>query len=155
MISPRTPLIVLVAVIVSPGLTVVGVAPSFAIFAVIAVAVVFVVALADAIFFAPRFDALRIVVGEVIRLSKNREGKIDFLFARCVEMEGGAPATPRSRELAPPFQFRVGLPLPPEVGATSNEFDITFLPGTSRQSLSISCQPTQRGRVIFENAFVQ
>ena len=149
MISPRTPLLFLTALILVPALAVFVAVPSLAaVSALVLLAFVLLVSI-DAAFLQPDFASIRILVPEVVRLSKGRDGKIDIKL-----VNDGA------REI----RLRIGFPFPTEIAAVQNEFDVDLAAGASAKealaqsntrALSISCLPQQRGRFLLEKFYAQ
>ncbi len=139
MISPRFFLLSLTALIFVPATTILFAVPSLA---TIAVLILFVFALTvaiDAAFLQPDFSNLRFILPEVVRFSKGREGNIDIKL-----LNTGADKA----------RCRIGFPFRSELGAARSEFDVEV--GTSHaHTLSIACEPNQRGRFVLEKCFVQ
>ena len=139
MISPRTPLLFLTAFIFVPAIAVLFAVPSLGAASALTLLAFVLIATADAAFLQPDFSSIRILVPEVVRLSKGCDGKIDIKLVN----DG-------TRDV----RFRIGFPFPGEIAAAQNEFDIDLAQSNAR-SLSISCLPQQRGRFLLEKCYLQ
>jgi uncharacterized protein (DUF58 family) len=139
MISPRTPLLFLTAFIFVPAIAVFFAVPSLVgVSALTLLAFVLFVSL-DAAFLQSDFSAIRILVWDVVRLSKGRDGKIGIKLVNDSVRD---------------VRFRIGFPFPTEIGAARNEFDVD-LARARAETLSILCQPQQRGRFLLEKCYAQ
>jgi len=139
MIAPRSALLIVAALVMLPGLTLLIAVPSLAAVAVLVLLLFLLVIMFDAWFMQPALSSIRISLPEVIRLSKGRDGSIEVRL---------------TNERSDQFQFRIGFPFSPEVGATENNFDIV-LPPASTQVLTISCRPKERGRFLLSKCYLQ
>lgn len=139
MISPRGRLVLLATLIVLPALTIPGLAPSLLLPALILIIAAVLLAISDAVLFAPKFSNVRLAAPESVRLSKNREGKFSIRFI----FEGSGAA-----------EFLAGFPFPEEIGAAETRCVFKFdQPG--QQTHEVTCKPAQRGRFLLQNCFVQ
>jgi uncharacterized protein (DUF58 family) len=139
MISPRTPLLVLTAFIFVPAIAVFFSIPSLVAVSALTLLAFLLLASLDAAFLQPDFSSIRILVPDVVRLSKDRDGKIDIKL-----VNNGA------RDV----RFRIGFPFPTEIGAAQNEFGVD-LASARAETRSIECQPQQRGRFLLEKCYAR
>jgi uncharacterized protein (DUF58 family) len=139
MISPRTPLLFLTALIFVPALMALFAIPSFATVAALVLLALVLVVLTDAAFLQPDFSALGLVRPEIVRLKKGRKGRIDIKM---------------TSDHAGVTKFRVGFPFAAEIGAVGNEFDLD-LAGSPTVLVSVACEPRQRGRFPLLRYYVQ
>src|ERR1051325_4751593 len=106
MLVPRSRLLLWVAVLALPFATVAGVLPELAPVALIAIGVLVVAVLFDAVFAFGSLNGLSVEGEETVRLSKDRAGEIELVFKN----EGS-----NNRVL------KIGLPLPREVESPQEE----------------------------------
>jgi uncharacterized protein (DUF58 family) len=141
MISPRSSLLLFTALIFLPAATVLIAVPSLANLAALVLFAFGLIVVLDAALLQPSFSAIRVVVSEVVRLSKGREGKID------IDVIAALRRTP----------MRIGFPLPEELGAATTEFDVDLaaVEHDAAVRLSIFCQPKQRGRFVLQKCYLQ
>ena len=140
MISPRSALLWLVGFVLVPAATGFFAIPSVAAGAAVIMLLFVFVVTADALFSHPNFSSLRILLPDVVRLSKGREGQLDI---RCVN-EGAADA-----------RFMLGLPIGWEIGPVVNELELHLPAGSAARLFSISCEPKQRGRFMLQKYYLR
>lgn len=140
MIVPRNRLLFWVAALVLPFALLAGIEPATAAVSVAIIGVFVVTVLVDAFGARRRLKELKAELPSVIRMSKDRPGKVDVRL--------GNP-TQRGQAL------RIALATP--VGVESAVEDLTVaLPGGSEWShLAWDCTPRERGRFRFESLHVE
>src|SRR6188768_961585 len=99
MIAPRSALLIVAALVMLPGLTLLIAVPSLAAVAVLVLLLFLLVIMFDAWFMQPALSSIRISLPEVIRLSKGRDGSIEVRL---------------TNERSDQLQFRIGFPFSPE-----------------------------------------
>lgn len=140
MISPRTPLIVFAGIILLPAVTALFAVPDLVPVATLVLIAFTLVVVIDAAFLQPNFSGLRLMIPEALRFSKGRTGEITFTVTN-------------DRLTNPIRKFRLGIPVPSEIGAEVNEMDVV-LPESASQAFSIGCEPRQRGRFVLQRWYV-
>jgi uncharacterized protein (DUF58 family) len=140
MIAPRSTIIFLTAIVVIPAATVLFAIPSLAPVSALILVVFILAAVVDALFLRPNFSLIRVVLPDVVRLAKGRDGKIDIKFVN------------ESPELV---RFRAGFAIPAEIGAAVSEWNVELPSHGRAQLISIQCEPKQRGRFLLRNCYLQ
>src|SRR5689334_18260222 len=107
MIAPRSRLLLLTAVMFLPALTLLLAIPSLGVFSAIVLLLFLLIVTFDAFLMPPKACPLRVIVPNVVRLSRGRPGRIEIRLVN---------------EAASDLCVRLGIPFPFEIGATDNEF---------------------------------
>ncbi|MBN1672118.1 MAG: DUF58 domain-containing protein [Kiritimatiellae bacterium] len=132
MIAPNNRLLIWTALLL-PFAALGAIAPEMIALWQVLLAGLAVLAAGDAVAAHRRTRTIRVALPEVVRLSKDRDGRLPVQIAN----EAGG-----SRQL------RIGLPLPPEIRSENEELAVR-LPADSRLSrIEWPCTPTARGRYL-------
>jgi uncharacterized protein (DUF58 family) len=149
MISPRSSLLWLTALVFVPAATVWAAIPAQADVAALILLGFPLLAAIDAALLRPEFSAIDIVMPEIVRLSKGREASI--LVSVAATPSSPAVRARRGRRV------HIGFSFPSEIGAAQSEFDVDLaaVDGKPRARLSITCEPQQRGRFFLKEVYLQ
>lgn len=139
MIVPRTRLLLWVAVIVLPFSLLGAFEPLAAAFAWAAIALLFAVAVADALLSRKRIAGFGIEVQPVTRMSKGREGRLEVRI--------------RNSSLKP-ARIRLALALPPELSSPQDDLTVE-LPASEWSVCKWPCFPGKRGNYPVRQACVE
>lgn len=140
MIVPRSKLLFWVAAVVLPFALLAAVVPGAAPVCILFVGGLGLAALADALGSRRSFGGIRIELAPVVRMSKDREGKLEVRIRN-----------------EPPRQIslRVALGLPREIPAVSEELDVVLSAESQWSRLVWICVPIKRGDYRIESAYVE
>jgi uncharacterized protein (DUF58 family) len=139
MLTPRSTLLFLVAVVVLPAALLAGMFPSALAPALLTIVVVAVIAAADAVWAPARLAGIDVQVAPVVRLSKDREGRIELLIRN-----NGARAA----------VLRLAPDLPLEMRAHNEEIAFAVPPKSDWSRLPWTCSPARRGRYPLETVYL-
>ncbi|MCI0746918.1 MAG: DUF58 domain-containing protein [Verrucomicrobia subdivision 3 bacterium] len=106
----------------------------------IAIGGLLMAALVDALRGTKRLDGLAVELPEVVRLAKDRPGRIEVRIQNKNQ---------NARRL------RIGFSLPEEVGATRSIETVVLPAGTEWSALSWTCQPRERGNFPVTRAYLE
>ena len=141
MLVPRVPLLLLVGGLLTPLAVAGGLRPAFAPVAALAALALGLVAAVDAFLGRRRAGAgLAFRFPEVVRLSKGREGGVDFVAEHT---RPGLPAR----------TLRLGLTWPEEVRTPDEELDAHLAPGVARTLFTWPCTGLRRGSFRLERIY--
>src|SRR5437773_9892395 len=140
MIVPRSKLLFWVAAVVLPFALLAAVVTGAAPVCILFVGGLGLAALADALGSRRSFGGIRIELAPVVRMSKDREGKLEVRIRN-----------------EPPRQIslRVALGLPREIPAVSEELDVVLSAESQWSRLVWICVPIKRGDYRIESAYVE
>lgn len=140
MIVPKFRLLFWVGAVVLPFGTLITVVPSAAFVPAVLIAILFVLAITDAAFALGRLKGIRVELPQVVRLSKDREGKIELRI---------------HNETMKIRQVRVGLAFPE--GIYSPQWEMTAdLPKESQSSsFKWSCKSLKQGRYVLDKYYLE
>jgi uncharacterized protein (DUF58 family) len=140
MIVPRNRLLFWFGTVVLPFATVGAVIPSSAAPSVAIIGIFFLAAVLDAALSARRLDGLSLEFPEVVRLSKGREGGVDFTVRN----------TGRKAK-----RLRLGLAFPPEIHARDEELVVELPGGNEASNFLWPCTPIKRGIHYFKACYLE
>lgn len=140
MIVPRDKLLFWTAAIVLPFALLMAVAPNAIVVSLMLIAGLFLIAIADAIGARKSLAGIGIELLPVVRMSKDREGKLELRIRNRRRMKKN---------------LRVGLAWPPEIMVENEELD-ALLPARSEWSrLTWPCMPLKRGNYKLHSAHIE
>ena len=140
MIVPQTRLLFWFALIALPFAALGAVYPAALLFSVVLIAGLLALALLDAALAFGRLDGISVELPGVLRASKDRP--IVIPVSVCNER--------RQR-----LRLRLGLVLPPELGAALEDVRVILPEGAERSRLEWACQPAKRGNFCVNRAFLE
>lgn len=135
MIVPRTRLLTWAAIVVLPALALAGMVPAVSVLALAAVVLFAGIAALDAMLGLSGLDGIEVLLPQVVRLSKDREGVIDLQIKNDRK---------KKREI------RLGLPLPAEFTAPQEDLRVQLTGESVWSHLAWSCLPSRRGHYKIE-----
>lgn len=139
-IVPHSRLLLWTAVGTLPFALIAAVFPPTRIFFFIAFSVLFILAVVDAGLSLKRLDGIRILLPDVVRLSKNRSQHIEL----TVLFDG-----------SPVRRLRIGLPFPEQIGPSQRDFAVSLPDEGKSFSLSWPCTGLKRGRYFLNDAYIE
>jgi uncharacterized protein (DUF58 family) len=147
MLVPRTPLLVLVGLLILPMAVAGALAPGAAVLALGVSLLLLGVTVVDGLLTLGRASGLSAEFPEVVRLAKNRPGTISFVVRN---ERSGAPAR----------RLRLGLPFPTEIGQGSagdadESLAVHLSAGAERMRFEWSCTPLRRGRYLLDRLYFE
>ena len=136
MIVPRTRLLFLVGFLVLPLSILSAVDTS----ALIAIGVLLLVVLVDAMMVCSRLDGIRAEFPEVVRLTRYREGELS------IDIENDRMAR---------IQLRLGVAFPAEIELSGTDLFTTLPEDTQRSHVVWPCTGRERGNFVLENIYLE
>jgi uncharacterized protein (DUF58 family) len=140
MIVPRNRLIFWVAVIGLPFATLGALAPATLPVAVALMAILFVLAVLDAVLAYGGLDGIRAQLPEVVRLSKDRAGVIELRVNNARQKQK---------------LVRLGLAFPNEIESPQEDLVVSLPAGAQWSRLPWPCTPRRRGNYRLERAYLE
>jgi uncharacterized protein (DUF58 family) len=137
---PQTRLLFWVAFVVAPFSLLMTINETGTLVAAIALGLLLLVALADALRAIKALDGISVELPPVVRLARDREG----------EMAARVRNAQQNERL-----LRVGFAFPAEIGPTKDAQDARLPAGSEWSSLAWTCRPRQRGRFSLNRAYLQ
>ncbi len=138
MMVPRNRLLLWVAMLL-PFTVVAPLVPAFALLSYGMMGMLIVCVAGDAFLAARRLDGVSVELPEVVRFSRDREGKIPMIL----HVNEGL------REL------RLGLPLPPEIPSSQEDMVVALPEGNPHSQIFWTCTPRVRGNFKLEGCHVE
>lgn len=140
MIVPRTRLLFWTGLVVLPFGTLAFAVPSTTAISAGLIAVLFVLALLDALMDSGGFDGISVELPEVVRLSKDREGAIE-LTIRNDKMKAKC--------------LRLGLSFPEEISSPKQDLLVMLPEENPCSRVSWPCKALRRGRYILDKCYLE